>query len=127
MASLLLIEPDFELGQTTKAYLNHLGHKLKWCRNAQQAILAADKVQPDLIILELQLPVHNGIEFLYELRSYKDWQNIPVIIYSQVSPNLKAISPMLWKNLKISSYYYKPQTKLSSLAISIDGILSPVA
>ncbi len=126
MSVLLLIEPDYELGQTTHDYLKHSGHKTKWCRSAQQAIAAADKQKPDLIILELQLPIHNGIEFLYELRSYQDWQNVPVIIYSQVPPNLKAISPMLWDNLKVTAYLYKPQVKLANLVESIDNALSPV-
>lgn len=127
MAKILLVEPDIQLGRTYCRYLQIVGnHEVQWRTTAQSALSVVDEHKPDLIILELQLAAHNGIEFLYEFRSYKDWKNIPVLIHSQVPPLLKAISPMLWDELGITGYYYKPSTKLKDLARAIDTVLLPV-
>ena len=83
---ILLIEPDKLLGQTYSQMLQQAGHALSTVATAQQAIFAADEHRPDLVLLELQLVSHSGIEFLYEFRSYPDWQSIPVMIVSHVPP-----------------------------------------
>ena len=125
MARILLIEPDIRLGNIYSQYLESQAHEIVWCTAAQTALSSVDEHHPDIIILELQLTAHNGIEFLYEFRSYKDWQAIPVIVHSHVPPLLKAISPMLWNQLGIVSYYYKPATKLRDLARAVETTLIP--
>jgi len=123
MAKILLVEPDKQLANTIKRALEHFGHSINTCGTAQSAIHATDTDQPEIIVLELQLPIHNGIEFLYELRSYLDWQKLPIIIHSQVPPTIKAISPMLWDQLRITAYLYKPHTRLADLADTIGNTL----
>ena len=78
--------------------------------------MAADQQLPDLVIVELQLIEHSGIEFLYEFRSYTEWQSIPVIIQSQVPPSEFSAN---WQSLKqqlgIDTYLYKPHASLQKL------------
>jgi len=124
MAKVLLVEPDVLLGQTYSAALKQADHLVTWCQTAQQAIQTIDSKSPDIVILELQLAMHNGIEFLYEFRTYNDWQQVPVIVLSHVLPTLKAMSPVLWDHLHIAAYHYKPLTKLSELTRSVDRVLS---
>jgi DNA-binding response OmpR family regulator len=125
MAHILLIEPDRLLGETYQKALLLRDHQVTWCFGAQDAIAATDTKMPDIIVLELQLPNHNGVEFLYELRSYSDLQAIPVIVLSHVPPVLRSISPVLWEQLGIMAYLYKPLTKLTDLTRSVDRILIP--
>jgi DNA-binding response OmpR family regulator len=83
--------------------------------------MSADVIQPDLVILELQLVEHSGIEFLYEFRSYTDWQQVPVIIQSQVPPAEFADSwQLLHDELGVRGYLYKPRTSLTQLLASIN-------
>jgi DNA-binding response OmpR family regulator len=124
MAKILLIEPDIKLGKIYEQTLKLAGHKVFWQTSAQTALNIVDKHQPNLIILELQLSSHNGVEFLYELRSYDDWRDIPVLIHSHVPPVLKAISQMLWSDLGIAGYLYKPSTKLINLQRNVDSLLA---
>jgi len=124
MTNILLLEPNKMLGETYKKTLEHRGHAVTWCQSAQQAILSTDQVVPDMIVLELQLPLHNGVEFLYELKSYDDLQNIPILILSHVPPTLKAISAILWDQLGVQAYHYKPLTKLTDLTRSVERLLS---
>lgn len=125
MAAILLIEPDAVLAKTYGQALQAAGHEVTICAGAQTGVLAADHAQPDLVILELQLVEHSGIEFLYEFRSYVDWQAIPVILHTQVPQNEFAGSLDLLKNeLNVGAYLYKPQTKLKDLIITVNEELT---
>lgn len=116
MANILLIEPDCSLGWAYQKALEVAGHSVKKSLSAQTAIDTADEFCPDVVILELQLVAHSGIEFLYEFRSYVDWQDIPVIVLSKVPPaEFNECTRTLREHLGISTYCYKPQTDLKHL------------
>ena len=117
--NILLVEPDRKLAETYEKALELNQHQVKACATAQQAILAADAAKPDVVVLELQLVGHSGVEFLHEFRSYADWQSIPVIILSSVSPQEFRGSEALLKHLGVAAYYYKPRTSLKTLFDSI--------
>ncbi len=123
MAELLLVEPNRPLAQNYTVALSAAGHHVRHCVKGQTAIELADKSMPDMIIVELQLAAHNGLEFLYELRSYVEWQKIPVIILSVVPPHAFAEARGL-PLLNISRYLYKPQTKLHQLVSAVDDLLA---
>lgn len=114
MSTILLIEPSALLRKNYKTALSQAGHTVMACRTGQQAIEAADNKTPDVVIVELQLAGHNGLEFLYEFRSYIEWQTIPVIVLSVVPKAVVEHSAALTL-LNVTSYLYKPQTKLIDL------------
>jgi DNA-binding response OmpR family regulator len=127
VAEILLIEPDRLLAESYVQALQAAGHEVNAASGAQAAILAADAIHPDLVILELQLVEHSGIEFLYEFRSYTDWQNIPVLIQSHVPAAEFSDNRQLLKDeLGVREYLYKPRTSLSRLIASVNEHL-PVA
>jgi DNA-binding response OmpR family regulator len=109
----LLIEPDRQLAATYTAALQSAGHAVRHATTAQDGIFLADERTPELIILELQLVSHGGIEFLYELRSYPEWQAIPVIANTHVPPAEFMDSwDLLERGLGVAKYVYKPRTTL---------------
>lgn len=124
MADILIIEPDRLLAETYRRAFVHEGHEVLICASAQSGIFAADAVKPDLVILELQLIEHSGIEFLYEFRSYPEWQGIPVILQTNVPPTeFLQSSNLLRSELRVATYLYKPVTNLQSLLRSARELL----
>lgn len=121
MARILLLEPDRILGKTYVAALEHAGHSVVWQRSAAAAIQALDEQPADAVVVELQVPRHNGLEFLYELRSYSDWQNIPVVVHSHVGVE-KLQHAITYSELNISEYLYKPKTTLSQLMNAVNSV-----
>ena len=118
--NILLIEPDTQLAGTYAAALRTVGYQVRTATTAQDGIFAADDQAPDIIILELQLVSHSGIEFLYELRSYPEWQSIPVIVLSHVPPAEFIDSwDLLSTGLGVVKYVYKPRTTLTKLLQSV--------
>ena len=119
MAGILLIESDLILAESITKYLQALGHNIDWCSDAQLAVNRADESAPDLVILELQLAGHSGVEFLYEFRSYPEWQNIPIIIFSSIDEAEIEASSLLFGPLDILAYHHKHTTSLKELGSSV--------
>lgn len=125
MASVLLVEPDRSLALAYARALETAGHAAHVCPSAQTALEAADDVNPEVVLLELQLVAHSGVEFLYEFRSYADWQDVPVIILSKVPPaEFNQSIRMMQEHLGIAAYCYKPQTDLSHILHEVSLALS---
>lgn len=120
MAKLLLIEPNTLLVRTYQETLCRAGFEVVCAAGAQMAIEAADLQTPDLVILELQLPEHSGLEFLHEFRSYAEWQRVPVIVHTMVSPShLRAVEDALTSELGVRAILYKPRTHLDELVRAV--------
>ncbi|MGH7195666.1 MAG: response regulator [Candidatus Saccharimonadales bacterium] len=122
---ILLVEPDKFLAEAYQKALAAAGYDVVLATGAQDAIHEADQQTPDLIILELQMAGHNGLEFLYEFRSYPEWQRVPVIINSLVPPTETDENIVFWDYLNISAHLYKPRTTLSQLIYAAENCLSP--
>lgn len=118
MADVLIIEPDNLLAKTYQAALKNAGHTSRRVKTAQAAIVKLDQNRADVVVLELQLVKHNGIEFLYEMRSYTDWQDLPVIIHSFTTPEIMK-NRVLSQHIGVAKYLYKPSTSLSDLLEAI--------
>jgi DNA-binding response OmpR family regulator len=116
MANILMLEPDAVLASIYRQLFELHGHGVRRSVSAQDAVFQVDELMPDVILVELQLVAHSGIEFLYELRSYSEWQHIPVIIHSCIPPlEFQDSMQLLTGMLKVRTYLYKPHTTLQTL------------
>jgi DNA-binding response OmpR family regulator len=122
----LLIEPNQSLGNTYRRAFETSGHTVAWRRTAQTAITAADQTRPDVVVLELELVGHSGIEFLYEFRSYADWQTIPVIVNTFTSEENFVLQRHQFQALGVVACLYKPTTSLSQLTRTINTLPAAV-
>jgi len=123
MNKILIIEPDLLLANNLKKFLEHYNFICSVVTDGQSAIEYVDNFLPDLIILELQLVNHSGIEFLYELRSYSDTRLLPVLIYSYISQDTWRDSWSLIENqLLIKDYLYKPQANFYQVLSRINQL-----
>lgn len=120
---ILLIEPDHLLAKIYKQHLEKYNYRVRVVSGVQKAIYEIDKLKPDIVILEMQLSGHNGYEFLYELRSYSEWQGIPVLIHTMAPEQSLSIDPAINADLGIIGYLYKPSTSLSKLVYEINNQL----
>lgn len=114
--NVLLIEPDRILADIYKRALQSVGHTVVVSATAQSGVFAADDTKPDIVFLELQLAGHSGIEFLYEFRTYPEWQDVPVVVLSNVPAHeIHGSNDLLREQLGVVGYHYKPQARLSDI------------
>ncbi len=119
----LLIESDRLQADTYVAALKRAGHTVSHAANAQLAVHAADEHIPDVVVLELQLSGHNGVEFLYEFRSYPEWLHVPVVLYTFVLPDELAPAATLQRELNVRRVLYKPATSLAELCVAVQDVV----
>ena len=123
MSHVLYIDPDTALTRTYARALRHIGHSVAYAATAQEALVCAEERQPDVIVLELQLVAHDGIEFLHEFRSYQEWLNVPVIVVTHMPPErLLMVAPALKRDFGVQDCLYKPETSLERLLAQINKV-----
>lgn len=118
----LLVEPDIIQATTYSEALRRRGHTVDHALGAQSAVHLADVHRPDAVVLELQLPHHNGIDFLYEFRSYPEWLNIPVLVFTFVPPAELTQVTTLTQDLGVVRVLYKPETDLERLCSAVEAL-----
>lgn len=116
---ILLVEPDIILAKIYQNTFERHGFKVSWARNAQDAICEADEAHPDIVVLEMQLATHSGAAFLYEFRSYADWQETPIILHTLIPPDSLQLFAETFAELKVTSVLYKPATSLRKLLSTV--------
>ena len=62
-------------------------HRYARADKALEKINGKEMVQPDIIFIDINMPVINGWECLRQIRTIAGWQGIPSIIYSSASPD----------------------------------------
>lgn len=128
MTRVLLLEPDVVLAEIYCTALQNAGHTVSIATTAQAAIKEADVHKPDVVLLELQLTAHNGVEFLYEFRSYDDWLTVPVVIQTNVPEELlREGAQTLTKQLAIAAYLYKPKATLQQMVRAVSAAIGDMA
>jgi DNA-binding response OmpR family regulator len=128
MSYILLLEPNTLLAQTYARGLEHAGFVVQHVATAQEAIDVADKATPAVVVLELQLPLHSGIEFLHEFRSYTEWRSVPVVVNTLIPPGrLSAVGHALEHDLGALTVLYKPHASLQNLIQAVRAQLTPAA
>lgn len=124
MTYVLIVEPDHRLARTLKQHLVKNNFKASFALTAQEGIIMADDAKPDVVILELAMPEHNGIEFLQEFRSYADWLPVPIVVYSHIPREDTGLSVGDWQKYGVIAYTYKPTTNLKQLTSVLHDVVS---
>ena len=75
---LLLVEDDELLGDGLKAGLSLSGYTVEWLKNGYSADTALQSNQFDLVVLDINLPDHSGLDVLRKLRQGNN--DVPVLI-----------------------------------------------
>jgi DNA-binding response OmpR family regulator len=77
---ILIIDDDATVTETFARMLRLEGHQVRTAPSAELGLREADHERPDAIILDLRMPLVNGIGFLYRLREKSEHSATPVAI-----------------------------------------------
>ena len=80
--SILIVDDSNFIRKTLKTVLEPRKYKLFFAKNAQEAEKFLTEHKIHLILLDIELPDKNGIEFLEEIKSKEEFVNLPVISIS---------------------------------------------
>jgi DNA-binding response OmpR family regulator len=79
-STILIVDDDEGVTQTFARMLRLEGYHVRVALNAETGLREADSSRPDAIILDLRMPLVDGLGFLRQLRSRTDHRDTPVAI-----------------------------------------------
>jgi two-component system, CitB family, response regulator DctR len=81
---ILIIEDDKALQDVYKLVLSHTGYEVYTANNGAEGLVINRRIKPDLILLDIFMPVLDGKEFLkrFDRKKYPDTR---IIVYSNLS------------------------------------------
>jgi PleD family two-component response regulator len=78
--TILVIDDDRMVTETFATALNREGFNVRTAMNAESGLREASASHADAIILDLRMPLINGLGFLYRLRTSTEHRHTPVAI-----------------------------------------------
>jgi len=79
-STILIVDDDEGVTQTFARMLKLEGFQVRTAINAESGLKVANESQPNAIILDLRMPLVDGLGFLRRLRSQDDQRSTPVAI-----------------------------------------------
>jgi len=102
VATILVVDDDEGVTQTFARMLRLEGYDVRTAMNAETGLREAEKSRPDAIILDLRMPIVDGLGFLRRLRARDEQRDTPVAIVTgdyflddQVSAELRELGAEL--------------------------------
>ena len=78
--SILIVEDQEDNRQILRDLLSSTDYEMVEAENGQEALDAVARKRPDLILMDIQLPVMDGYEATRRIKATPEWQSIPVIV-----------------------------------------------
>ena len=81
---ILIVEDDDAIRESVAQILSEAGYQVRQAENGRVALdaLLASDTPPDLILLELMMPVMAGGEFVIEIAKHPQLRTVPVVVIS---------------------------------------------
>lgn len=83
--TVLIVEDEKSLAEPLKLKLEKAGYSVYHGKNGQEGLDLVAKVHPDIILLDLLMPVMDGAQMLKHLSEKPETKNIKVIVLSNIS------------------------------------------
>lgn len=86
MSRILVVEDDQDLNRAYCIILRHEGHEVVEAFDGKEALEKLDGFKPDLILLDLLMPVMGGLEFLQQWNDQTNTDNkaVKVLIFTNM-------------------------------------------
>ena len=83
--NILVVEDDDAIRETLQALLEQRDYDVTTASNGKVALEMLETRRPNLILLDLMMPILDGWEFLKRLNNDEDFADIPVLVVSAAS------------------------------------------
>ncbi len=119
MAHILIVDDSPTEVMFTKKILERQGHRISDAGNGEEGIQKAQKLQPDLIIMDVVMPGLDGFQATRKISKNPDTQSIPIIV---VSSKAMAIDREWGLKMGAAEYITKP-FKANDLIETVNKLL----
>jgi DNA-binding response OmpR family regulator len=117
---ILIVEDESTLRKAIKKKLEKEGFQVFEAANGVQGLDLAQKEKPDLVLLDIVMPVKDGIQMLRELRQDEWGKTVEVIMLTNLSDAKKELESF---QQGVAEYLVKSDWKISDLVKKIKNKL----
>jgi DNA-binding response OmpR family regulator len=104
MTKIAIIEDDSVISQMYRMKFEADGFDVQIANNGRDGVALVEEFVPDMVLLDMQMPIMNGDEALKQIRSH-DWgKTVPVMILTNLG---EEEAPKNIRSLGIESYIVK--------------------
>lgn len=121
MKTILLLDDDTTFVAHVKALLDPKDYKVVFAANGVEGLKLIETCTPDAILLDINMPLMNGLDFLKQANEKFGKGKIPVLITSNLE-GMDKVSEGL--ELGIRGYVVKSKESLESLELSIKNLFT---
>lgn len=121
MMHLLVVDDHSDIRLIYSRILRDAGFEVRTARDGVEALDAVEKDPPALILLDVFMPVMNGVEFLERLRQNDAYADIPVVLMSAVPDNPEVTYA---RELGVSKFLRKGDFDLTQLVATVRETLA---
>ena len=86
MTKVLVVDDEQGILDLLTEGLTDEGFDVRSANNGASALVQIYREQPDIVLLDLMIPVVNGYQVLREMRSNPTTKNLPIVLLTAVSP-----------------------------------------
>lgn len=116
MSKILLVEDDIEIAEHLNVFLNNSGFNVIHHTSGENVVEAVKVDQPDLVLLDIMLPIKDGTTCCQEIRKFSD---IPIIM---ITAKAEEIDRLIGLEAGADDYVCKPFSAME-LILRIKAIL----
>lgn len=80
--TILIVEDEPDLAEIYQVLLSQADYNVSVAHNGKEALAVAEERQPDIILLDLRMPVMDGVAFLQEYNVKEAHPDVKVIVFS---------------------------------------------
>ena len=117
---ILIADDEPNIVAALEYLLERNGYEVRVARNGNEALKSIELHRPDLVLLDVMMPLCSGYEVCRRMRENEDWWHIKVIMLSAKGRDVEVEQGML---LGADLYITKPFSN-RELVAKIDGLLA---
>ena len=118
--TIVLAEDDQLVSKACAEGLEEADFRVVTVDSGSDVVDVVKNEKPDILLLDLIMPIKTGFEVLKELREIKEFEELPIIIFSSLSRGdeiQKAVE------LGATDYIVKPHTALTDMVTKVNKYL----
>lgn len=92
MKNLLVVEDDHSIRELLVDIFESEGYRVVSCVNGAEALSALEENVPDVILMDIMMPIMDGYEFHEKLTENSLWNSIPLLAMSAQDQTRKKLA-----------------------------------
>ncbi len=100
---ILVVDDEPQIVRVVRGYLEKAGYQVAIAGNGRDALFAARESKPDLIVLDLQMPEMDGLEFTRRIRAER-----PEVAIIMLTARVEEVDRIIGLELGADDYMTKP-------------------